>query len=126
MLFTAWTVISSTMERFAAMKSSTPAASGKRAVNENAMSLRFLRMSMPIHIWNPKARRAAMMHTRACRKNVLKLATEAICAVMSIMSSTRYGIFSLYAIVISLPSGPAIDAKSQKNIENMSAVDMPR
>ena len=83
-------------------------------------------MSMPIHIWNPKARRAAMMLTRACRKKVLKLAAEAMWAVISMIRSTRYGIFSRYPMVISVPSGPAIVAKLQKNIEKMSAVDMPR
>jgi hypothetical protein len=38
----------------------------------------------------------------------------------------KVGELSLYAMVISVPSGPAIVAKMQKNIEKMSAVDMPR
>lgn len=108
------------------MKSSMAAVSGKRAVIENDISFIFLKMSMPIHTWNPMARRPAMMLTRACRKKALKLATDAMCEVISIINNTRKGIFSRYAMVISDPSGPAIVAKVQKNIEKMRAVEMPR
>ena len=48
-LLTAVTVISSTNERFAAMKSRTPAARGKSAVKENVMSFMLRRISIPIH-----------------------------------------------------------------------------
>lgn len=124
--FTDCTVISSTIDLFAAIKSRAAAARGKSAVTLKIISFLLMKKSIASHIWKPIARRPAMTLTRACRKNVLKLAVAAICDVINIISNVRYESFSLYLMVTSAPSGPMMVANIQKNIENMSAVDIPR
>ena len=114
------------MDFLAAMKSRNAATKGKRAVNENDMSCLWVNISMPSHIWNPIASKAAITPTLACRKKALKLAVAAMWAVMSIIIRTRYGIFSEYLMLASAPSGPMMVAKMQKNMENIRAVAMPK
>ena len=65
MPLTAWTVISSTIDFLADMKSRNAAAKGKSVEMENDMSFQYLMQSVMSHAWNPIDSSPAITHTLA-------------------------------------------------------------